>query len=100
MRKSLIALACLSACCTMATAGTVEIYGAVDTYIAVNNNDNGNTSVRMSSGGASASYWGFKGMEEISLETQVMYRLEQAYLSDVGTNAAGSEDKIFSREAW
>lgn len=100
MRKSLIALACLSACCTMATAGTVEIYGAVDTYIAVNNNDNSNTSVRLSSGGASASYWGFKGMEEISPETQVMYRLEQAFLSDVGTNAAGSEDKIFSREAW
>ena len=100
MRKSLIALACLSACCTMATAGTVEIYGAVDTYIAVNNNDNGNTSVRLSSGGASASYFGFKGMEEISPETQVMYRLEQAYLSETGTTAAGADGKMFSREAW
>lgn len=38
MRKSLIALACLSVVAGAATAAEVELYGTVDTYIAVNHN--------------------------------------------------------------
>ncbi len=61
MRKSLVALACLSAMACGATAAEVELYGTFDTYIAVNH-QGGDVDTSMRSGGASASFWGIKGL--------------------------------------
>ena len=66
MKKSLVALACLSAMASVAPAAEVELYGTVDTYVAVNH-AGGEQNVSLASGGASASFWGIQGAEEINL---------------------------------
>lgn len=101
MRKSLIALACLSAVAGAATAAEVELYGTVDTYIAVNHNA-GKTDVSLRSGGASASFWGIKGTEDIGGDLKAVFKLESAFLVDTGSfsDAAQAGNVIFSREAW
>ncbi len=100
MKKSLVALACLSALTGVAAAADVEIYGTVDTYIAVNHGD-GDTNVSLASGGASASFWGIKGSESLTPDLQAIFKLESAFLVDTGSfpDGAGS-DGLFSREAW
>ena len=100
MRKSLVALACLSAMACGATAAEVELYGTFDTYIAVNH-QGGDVDTSMRSGGASASFWGIKGSEELTPDMQVMFKLESAILVDQGTYSdAAGENGIFSRESW
>ena len=98
MRKSLIALACLSAVAGAATAAEVELYGTVDTYIAVNHNA-GKTDVSLRSGGASAC---IKGTEDIGGDLKAVFKLESAFLVDTGSfsDAAQAGNVIFSREAW
>ena len=100
MRKSLIALACLSAVAGAATAAEVELYGTVDTYIAVNHNA-GKTDVSLRSGGASPSFWGIKGTEDIGPDLKAIFKLESAFLTDTGDFPDGAGDNgLFSREAW
>ncbi len=99
MRKSLIALACLSAMSFAATAANVELYGTIDTYVAVNHG-NSDTNVSLASGGASASFWGLKGAEEISSDLQAVFKIESAFLSDNGAFPEGANGALFSREAW
>lgn len=100
MRKSLLALACLSALSYTATAANVELYGTVDTYVAVNHG-NSETNVSLASGGASASFWGLKGSEEITADLQAIFKLESAFLTDSGTYPDGAQPStLFSREAW
>lgn len=100
MRKSLLALACLSALSFGATAANVELYGTVDTYVAVNHG-NGETNASLASGGASASFWGLQGSEDISPDLKAVFKIESAFLSDTGAypDGAGSSG-LFSREAW
>lgn len=99
MKKSLIALACLSAMTSGALASEVELYGTVDTYIAVNH-QGGETSTSLRSGGASASFWGIQGSEEISSDLQAIFKLESAFLADTGAFPEGANGALFSREAW
>ncbi len=100
MKKSLVALACLSAMACAAGAAEVELYGTVDTYIAVNHGG-GETDVSLGSGGASASFWGIKGSEELTPDTQAVFKLESAFLVDEGTYPDGHRpNTLFSREAW
>lgn len=101
MRKSLIALA-TAATCSYACASNVEIYGAVDAYVAVNN-DSGTVSTALSSGGSTGNYFGFQGSEDLWEGGQAVYKLEAGFLGDNGTYAqsfAGNTNRLFHREAW
>jgi len=104
MKKSLIAMACLSALVAAGTASAadVQIYGAIDSYVSVNH-ESGKTSVGLNSGGASGSYFGFQGTEDLASGMQVAFKLEAGYLSDNGTYAqsfAGNTNRLFHRESW
>lgn len=100
MRKSLLALACLSSMSLGASAANIELYGTVDTYVAVNHG-NSETNVSLASGGASASFWGIKGSEELSSGLQAVFKLESAFLTDTGAYPDGAgPNGLFSREAW
>ena len=104
MRKSLIAMACMSALVAAGTASAadVQIYGAIDSYVRVNH-ESGKTSASLNSGGASGSYFGFQGSEDLANGMQVAFKLESGYLSDNGTYAqsfAGNNNRIFHRESW
>ena len=98
MKKSIAALFALSALSTAAFAANVEIYGQVDTFVAINDND-GDVSTRIGSGAASASHFGLKGTEVINDQMQVMFNLDSAILVDTGSFATGSSG-LFDRESW
>lgn len=101
MKKTLIALAsCLAT--GSVCAANVEVYGAVDAYLAVNNDD-GNVSTALSSGGSTGNYFGFQGSEDLWEGTQAVFKLEAGFLVDDGSYAqsfAGNKDRLFHREAW
>ncbi len=108
MKRSLVAAACAAAFGFVAAsayaAPSVTLYGLIDEYVAVNN-DSGNVSSALSSGGSSGSYWGLKGEEDLPIwgGTKVAFKLESGFLADDGTYAqsfAGNTSRLFHREAW
>ncbi len=96
-KLSLLAGALLLAT-TAQAASHVELYGAVDTYVAVNNTQ-GDWKAALQSGGATASHWGIKGEEDLGNGVQVFFNLDQAFLVDTGENTFGNSGRSFSREA-
>lgn len=101
MKKTLIALA-VACAASAAGAANVDVYGAVDAYVAVNN-DSGNVSTALSSGGSTGNYFGFQGSEDLWEGGQVVFKLEAGFLVDDGTFAqsfAGNSNRLFHREAW
>lgn len=97
MRKSLIALACMAGISAYASAANVEIYGAVDMYVAANNVE-GDWKTAIQSGGTTASHIGLKGTEDLGNGVQVFFNLDQAFLADNGEKTFGNDSKSFSRE--
>lgn len=101
MKKSLIALS-LAALGISAQAADVNVYGAVDVFFSVNN-DSGNVSSALSSGGSTGSYFGFQGSESLWDGMEAVFKLEAGFLADDGTFAqsfAGNTSRLFHREAW
>lgn len=85
-----------------ALAADVTLYGALDMYLAVNN-DSGTVSTALSSGGSTGSYVGLKGTEELNDDVSAVFKLEMGLLGDDGTLAqsyAGNTNRLFHREAW
>ena len=84
----------------VAGAAQIDLYGTVDTYVAVNH-AGGEQNVSLASGGASASFWGIQGAEEINSDLKAVFKLESAFLADQGSFPDGAgPNGIFSREAW
>ena len=95
MKKSLPALICAAFLGTAAQAAQVDIFGAVDMYVGVNN-AGGEWRTGLQSGGLTASHI---GTEDLGGGTQVFFNLDQAFLADNGSKTFGNEGKAFSREA-
>ncbi len=87
--------------CTATTAADVKAYGTVDMYVAMNN-DGGEWTSAVQSGGASASLIGLTGTEELSNGLRAVFKLEAGMLMDDGTSAppGGGAGYIFQRESW
>ena len=98
MKKQLVALACLAAMTSFASAAQVEVYGNVDMYVAANNTQ-GEWKTAIQSGGLTASHFGFRGTEDLGNGTQVFFNLDQAFTADDGAKTFGNEGRSFSREA-
>ena len=98
MKKTLPALICAAFLGTAAQAAQVDIFGAVDMYVGVNN-AGGEWRTGLQSGGLTASHIGLKGTEDLGGGTQVFFNLDQAFLADNGSKTFGNEGKAFSREA-
>lgn len=108
MRKSLVAAACAATLglgsATAFAEPTVDVYGLIDLYVMANN-DSGNVTSALSSGGSSGSYFGFTGKESLPVwgGTEAVFKLESGFLADDGSYAqsfAGNTSRIFHREAW
>lgn len=98
MKMKVLALSCLAALGMTAQAGEVQLFGAVDTYVAVNN-IGGEWAAALQSGGTTASHFGIKGTEDLGNGLEVFFNLDQAFLVDNGQNPFGSAGKAFSRES-
>ena len=95
MKKSLLAMAMVSAFAAPAFAQNVEVYGVVD--VGVQQVDNGTTNViDMKSGGQSESRIGFKGGENLGGGLKAQFALETT--TDI-TNGA-QEGTLFGRQSW
>lgn len=100
--KTTLAAALLAALGTSGPqAADVEAYGTLDMYLAVNN-DSGNWTSGVQSGGASASLVGLKGAEKLSDGLSALFKLEAGVLMDDGTSAppGGGSGYLFQRESW
>ncbi len=97
MKKSLLAMALVSAFAAPAFAQNVEVYGVVD--VGVQHTDNGVTSVTdMKSSGQSDSRIGFKGGENLGGGLKAEFLLEAGLDLTNGQNAQNGT--LFGRQSW
>ena len=101
MKKTLIAVAALSAMAASAMAANVTVYGVIDTgfnyqYKKVGDKK-GVNSFTMATGQNSGSRLGFKGVEELGNGMKVGFILENGFKSDTGADDDAS--LAFRREA-
>ena len=106
MKKTLAAVAVLSAFAGSALAADVTIYGRLDGALQYQNSEvtgfDGKKVVDdsawgMESGGSTTSRLGIKGSEEISENLTVGFVLEQKLMTDTGADS--DSDRIFDRES-
>lgn len=107
-KKSLIAVAALSALAGSAMAADVQIYGRLDTGLVYQNVDFDNkvngvavddaSSFQMSSGHNTGSRFGIKGAEDLGNGVKVGFVLENGFDSDDGSFDSNG-DRMFGREA-
>lgn len=96
MKKSLIALALLSASSAFAQSN-VTIYGIVDASIANEKNGSNASATRLDSGNQSGSRLGFKGSEDLGGGLKANFVLEAGYTLDDGASAQGA---LFGRQSY
>lgn len=98
MKKSLIALAVLSAVAGAAQAqSSVTVYGIVD--MGVQRQDiGGTTTTALDSGNQSGSRLGFKGSEDLGGGLKANFKLEMGVNADTGSSAQGG--RTFGRQAY
>jgi GBP family porin len=100
MKKSLIALAALSAFATAAQAqsSNVSIYGIVDTgFVSASGQANGRVA-GLSSGNLSTSRLGFRGTEDLGGGLKANFNFEGGINVDTGSSASGTN--LFDRASW
>jgi len=100
MKKSLIALAALSAFATAAQAqSNVTIYGVIDTgYARVSNTTVDKSVSGLANGGLSTSRLGFRGTEDLGGGLKANFTLEAEFLADTGSQTSTPE-ALFARES-
>ena len=101
MKKTLIAVAALSAMAASAMAANVMVYGLIDIGFNYQHNkvdgEKAVSSFTMATGQNSGSRYGFKGTEELGNGTTVGFLLEGGFESDTGI--LDETNNVFRREA-
>lgn len=99
MKKSLLALAVLSAFAGVASAqNNVTVYGVVDAGLNFANSTKESGRWALSSGQQSGSRIGFKGTEDLGGGLSAVFTLENGFNTDDGT--LGNGGRLFGRQAW
>ena len=102
MKKTLIAVAALSAMAASAMAANVTVYGKLDQGFQVNSvkvdGMDRETTFAATSGISSGSRWGLKGTEEIADGYTVGFVLESGF--DSYTGKSGQGNRLFGRDAF
>ena len=102
MKKTLIAVAALSAMAASAMAANVTLYGKIDQGFQVQSKKEGNkdrtTTWKGVSGISSGSRWGLKGTEQIADGYTVGFVLESGF--DGMDAKFGDKDRLFNRDAF
>ena len=102
MKKTLIAVAALSAMACSAMAAQVTVYGKIDQGLQIQNTKNtgesSTTTWKGASGISSGSRWGLKGTEEIADGYVVGFKLESGF--DGFTGESGQGGRLFGRDAY
>jgi predicted porin len=102
MKKSLIALAALSAFATAAQAqSNVTIYGVLDAGItrASNTGSGALSNTGLTNGGLSTPRWGFRGTEDLGAGLKASFVLESEFLTSNGTGTTHTNSSTFDKPA-
>ena len=104
MKKTLIAVAALSAMACSAMAAQVTVYGKIDQGVQVKHTkvtgDDSSTTWKGTSGTSSGSRWGLKGTEEIADGYVVGFKLESGFDGMDGKSGQGSRSWPVSPAVW
>ena len=97
MKKTLIALAALSATAGAFAQSSVTLYGILDASVGYVNKANtaGQSATYMSDSALQSSYWGMRGSEDVGGGMKVNFNLQ----SDVRTDTGAGNADLFRREA-
>lgn len=97
MKKTLVALAALSATAGVFAQSSVTLYGILDASVGYVNKANsaGKSATYMSDSALQSSYWGMRGSEDIGGGLKVNFNLQ----SDVRTDTGAGNADFFRREA-
>ena len=97
MKKTLVALAALSATAGAFAQSSVTLYGILDASVGYVNKANaaGKSATYMSDSALQSSYWGLRGSEDIGGGLKVNFNLQ----SDVRTDTGAGNADFFRREA-
>ena len=103
MKKSLLALAVLTAVTGVASAqSSVTIYGKVDLGLVMDSGGPGGKSVRLDSGVTGGSRIGFKGVEDLGGGMKAAFQLETGFCADSaagGPNFCTGSNSFMGRQA-
>ncbi len=100
MKKSLLALAVLSAFAGVASAqSSVTLYGIIDMNLQRNDPKAGGaaSTTGVNSGHQSGSRWGVRGSEDLGGGLSAVFTLEGGYSGDTGLQGQGA---LFGRQVW
>lgn len=103
MKKTLVALAALSASAGAFAQSSVTLYGILDASVGYVNktravavtNPDGKSAIHMSDSALQSSYWGLRGSEDLGGGLKVNFNLQ----SDVRTDTGAGNTDFFRREA-
>ncbi|WP_244829815.1 porin [Caballeronia sp. TF1N1] len=90
------AVCCLSS--SVFAASSVTLYGVLDEGLDYTSNVGGNHAYELTSGYASGSRWGLRGVEDLGGATQAVYQLESGL--NLSNGAAGQGGRMFGRQAF
>jgi len=100
MKKTLVAMAVLAASGAAMAQSNVTLYGIVDVWVGQTSNTTAagvKTSLsKVDSGGLGGSRWGMSGSEDLGGGLKAIFRLEQGFNADDGTDAVSG----FNRNAY
>jgi predicted porin len=101
MKKAVPSLAVLAALCASAYAhaeSNVQVYGLMDAGVEYVNhaNANGDSQVRVISGGKNTSRWGLRGSEDLGGGLKAVFNLEGGIMLDTGAQ----DGPLFKRRAY
>ncbi len=102
MKKSLLALAALSAFATAAQAqSSVTVYGVLDVNYVSSEVNKAGTNSAMGDHGLSTGRLGFRGTEDLGSGLKAEFQLETKLgISTGSTGATATNNELFTREAW
>jgi general bacterial porin, GBP family len=99
MKKSLIALALGSVFAVSAQAqSSVTLYGLIDTGLVYTNNQQGHSAWQLNTSSTQNTVFGLKGTEDLGGGLKTVFKLEQGFLLNNGTQAFSGDG--FGSQAW
>ena len=100
-KKTLVAVAVLSAFAGSAFAADVQVYGRIDTGLYFTDNKAADTkTLTMESGIAGASRFGIKGSEKLANGVTIGFQLENGFKADDGSMVGSDEGRLWDRDAY
>ncbi|WP_438390526.1 porin [Caballeronia sp. DA-9] len=85
--------------CALAQS-SAQLYGDVDAFVGAKKALGAKTAFVLGNGGATASFWGIKGTEDLGAGYQAIFELESYFSVQNGTYGRFAGDGFFSRNAW